>query len=453
MLRLAGEVCDGVRLHGFCTRRYLDEVVLPELRAGMARSGRARERFEISGGGFVATGPDEAAVAKMVEWVRYRVAFYGSTPSLLAGARGPRLRRSRPQAQRDVEGRAVGRDGREISDDVVRLFAAVGTHHELARRSSERFGGVTDTVALSGGYGMQPGHSSRADPGHPAHPERVQRLLDWVVARSDSAGDEPLQIPGKISTSLEATRVNQGDGTACSVEVGGLRHAEQLDHIDLILRSGAVVSGEQLQRQEVAKAGDRDPQPGQDLQRLGGFNDLELDSGRCKQDVEHAAGLAFTFRGEARGGEAPGGFLFHEREDAVAPSLERVDRLLGGLVTRDGDDEVDVPSETGLGPHRHGEAPDQRPSEAEVGHVEDSRAEDGLETVHSARRGQATGRPTASPNGAPGRSASQARTRASTSISVRPGWLRRIVCRFISTPVSNISSAARRRAAAASGEL
>ena len=41
----------------------------------------------------------------------------------------------------------------EISDDVVRLFAAVGTHRELARAVAERFGGVVDTVALSGGYG------------------------------------------------------------------------------------------------------------------------------------------------------------------------------------------------------------------------------------------------------------------------------------------------------------
>src|SRR5262245_50409734 len=71
MLRVAGELCDGVRLHGFCTRRYQDLVVMPELRAGMLTSGRAREHFEIAGGGFVATGPDEEAVAKMVEWVRY----------------------------------------------------------------------------------------------------------------------------------------------------------------------------------------------------------------------------------------------------------------------------------------------------------------------------------------------------------------------------------------------
>ena len=154
MLRLAGEVCDGVRLHPFCTRRYVDEVVRPQLGAGMARSGRAREHFEISGGGFIATGPDEAAVARMVEWVRARVAFYGSTP-----AYWPVL---------DVHGlgelgrklNVVSKAGQweqmtaEISDDVVRLFAAVGTHREIAGEIERRFGGAADAVAISGGYGV-----------------------------------------------------------------------------------------------------------------------------------------------------------------------------------------------------------------------------------------------------------------------------------------------------------
>ena len=42
----------------------------------------------------------------------------------------------------------------EISDDVVRLFAAVGTHRELAGEIERRFAGITDAVALSGGYGV-----------------------------------------------------------------------------------------------------------------------------------------------------------------------------------------------------------------------------------------------------------------------------------------------------------
>jgi hypothetical protein len=43
----------------------------------------------------------------------------------------------------------------EISDDVVRLFAAVGTHREIAQEIERRFGGVADAVAPSGGYGVR----------------------------------------------------------------------------------------------------------------------------------------------------------------------------------------------------------------------------------------------------------------------------------------------------------
>jgi probable F420-dependent oxidoreductase len=155
MLRLAGEVCDGVRLHGFCTRRYLDEVVMPEVRAGMTRSGRSRERFEISGGGFIATGADEEAVAKMLEWVRSRVAFYASTPAYWPVLEAHGLQDlGRKLNVMSKAGRWDAMAG-EVSDDVVRLFAAVAPHRDLAREIERRFGGVADAVALSGGYGVR----------------------------------------------------------------------------------------------------------------------------------------------------------------------------------------------------------------------------------------------------------------------------------------------------------
>src|SRR5271166_4966376 len=83
MLRVAGEVCDGVRLHPLCSRRYLEEVALPRIMEGMGRSGRSRANFDVFGGGFVVTGPDVKTVAEGMEWVRKRVAFYGSTRSYL----------------------------------------------------------------------------------------------------------------------------------------------------------------------------------------------------------------------------------------------------------------------------------------------------------------------------------------------------------------------------------
>ncbi|MGH7154515.1 MAG: TIGR03617 family F420-dependent LLM class oxidoreductase, partial [Acetobacteraceae bacterium] len=83
MLRVAGQVCDGVRLHPLCSRRYLEEVCLPKLEEGMRLGGRRREHFDIHGGGFVVTGPDEATVDAGMEEVRKRVAFYASTPAYM----------------------------------------------------------------------------------------------------------------------------------------------------------------------------------------------------------------------------------------------------------------------------------------------------------------------------------------------------------------------------------
>jgi probable F420-dependent oxidoreductase len=147
-LRLAGEVADGVRLHGFCTRGYLTDVILPKLQEGMAKSGRARAHFEITGGGFIATGADDAAVAKAVEVVRGRIAFYGSTPGYWPvlelhglGELGRELNAMSKAGQWDAM-------AARISDDVVRLFAAVGTHREIVAALAERFGGLSDALNL-----------------------------------------------------------------------------------------------------------------------------------------------------------------------------------------------------------------------------------------------------------------------------------------------------------------
>lgn len=147
-LSLAGEVADGVRLHPLCTRRYLEEVVLPRVSAQLAARGRRRETFEVAGGGFVATGPDDASVATVVEWIRYRVAFYGSTPAYWPvmelhglGDLGRKLNAMSKAGQWDHM-------AAEISDDVVRLFAAIAPYRDLAAEIGRRFAGV-DAISVS----------------------------------------------------------------------------------------------------------------------------------------------------------------------------------------------------------------------------------------------------------------------------------------------------------------
>ena len=148
MMKVAAEECDGVMLHGFCTRKYLQERIMPRLEKGLESAARSRDQFEISGGGFVATGPDDEAVQKLFEWVRMRIGFYGSTPSYwpvfeVHGLQelGLKLNEMSKKGQWDEM-------TKEISDDVVHLFAAVGRHDELVGALTDRFGGMTDIVGL-----------------------------------------------------------------------------------------------------------------------------------------------------------------------------------------------------------------------------------------------------------------------------------------------------------------
>jgi probable F420-dependent oxidoreductase len=149
MLRVAGEVCDGVRLHPLCSRRYLEEVAMPRIAEGMQRSGRNRAHFDVFGGGFVVTGPDEASVARGLESARKRIAFYGSTRSYLPilllhdlGELGQKLHAM------SLAGR-WGEMAAEVPDDVVRIFAACGTYGEIAKAIDARFGGLADSIELN----------------------------------------------------------------------------------------------------------------------------------------------------------------------------------------------------------------------------------------------------------------------------------------------------------------
>lgn len=149
MLRAAGRVADGVRLHPFCTRDYLETTVLPELRRGLDQSGRTRDQFTITGGGFVCTGPDDDAVATAVDWVRARIGFYGSTRSYWPVLEQHDLGELGQQLKHLSEHDGWDRMAGCVDDEVVRLFAAVGRHDEIADAIEERFGGISDGVGAS----------------------------------------------------------------------------------------------------------------------------------------------------------------------------------------------------------------------------------------------------------------------------------------------------------------
>ena len=148
MMRLAGQTCDGVRLHPFATRKYITEVALPEIESGLVKSGRDRSSFEVWGGGFVAIGADQKALTEAREDIRARIAFYGSTRTylpVLALHGWEDLGATLHQMSRQG---LWNKMAAEVPDHVVDEFSIIAPPDELIPRVRERFEGQTDTIAL-----------------------------------------------------------------------------------------------------------------------------------------------------------------------------------------------------------------------------------------------------------------------------------------------------------------
>jgi probable F420-dependent oxidoreductase len=141
-------LASGLRLHGFNTAEYLRDVIWPIVRDKAEAVGRPLDDFEMIGGGFIASGPDEEAVMAAREQMRRRVAFYGSTKAYepVFAHHGwqdlaPALRRLIAQGRWDDLHTLV-------SDEVLDRFCVSGTYETIAEQVRARLGGLTDRISL-----------------------------------------------------------------------------------------------------------------------------------------------------------------------------------------------------------------------------------------------------------------------------------------------------------------
>ena len=149
MVKLAGEVGDGVRLHPFCTRRYFDATIKPQIERGLAMSGKPRRHFEINGGGFIATGPDDETVEHMAEWVRYRIGFYASTPAYWPVLEAEGYADLEPKLNHMTKAGEWDQLAGAVPDALLQACTAIGRHDEITRVIERRFAGMSDTLQAS----------------------------------------------------------------------------------------------------------------------------------------------------------------------------------------------------------------------------------------------------------------------------------------------------------------
>ena len=148
MLRLAGELTDGVQLHSFCTDKYVADVVLPTVEDGAKRAGRSLRDVAITGGGFIVAETPGKDLDAQIAGLRQRIAFYASTRTYkpvmdVHGWGDVTLELHRLSLQGQWKEMAA-----LITDEMVDAFAVVGPHDALPSLIEKRFGGWASSVTL-----------------------------------------------------------------------------------------------------------------------------------------------------------------------------------------------------------------------------------------------------------------------------------------------------------------
>jgi probable F420-dependent oxidoreductase len=153
MCRLVGEAADGIHIHPFHTRRYIEETVGPAIVVGAVRRGRDPAAVTRVATLFVVTGRDAGEMERSAAAVRNRIAFYASTPAY--------------RAVLDLHGWAIGDEltamskrgewsmmGALVDDEMLETVAVVAPIDRIVQAIEERCEGTVDRLGLV--FGEEP---------------------------------------------------------------------------------------------------------------------------------------------------------------------------------------------------------------------------------------------------------------------------------------------------------
>lgn len=153
MLRMAGEVADGVHIHPIGEPGYIARHVLPNVAAGAAKAGRSPDDIAKIVPVMTIVGDTDEERANERELVRASMSFYGSTPNYAfiwdeAGFEGTTARLREKQKAGDIAGMAA-----QITDDHIAAFATESTWDGLADALVDKYAGIATRIVLYNALG------------------------------------------------------------------------------------------------------------------------------------------------------------------------------------------------------------------------------------------------------------------------------------------------------------
>src|SRR5271163_3100828 len=153
MLRMAGEVADGVHVHTLGVPGYLKRHVLPKVAEGAQKAGRSTSDIAIIVPVMTIVGDTDEERDKQREAVRTSMAFYGSTPNYAfiwdeAGFEGTTARIREKQKAGDFKGMAA-----QITDEHIATFATESSWDGLAAALAKKYAGIATRIVLYNAVG------------------------------------------------------------------------------------------------------------------------------------------------------------------------------------------------------------------------------------------------------------------------------------------------------------
>ncbi|MCV7260167.1 TIGR03617 family F420-dependent LLM class oxidoreductase [Mycobacterium shimoidei] len=148
MLRMAGEVADGVHIHPIAEPGYINRHALPGVAEGAAKAGRNPADIAVIVPAMTIVGDSDDERDRERERVRASLAFYGSTPNYAfiwdeAGFEGTTARIREKQKAGDFAGMAA-----QVTDEHVAVFATESTWDGLADALTAKYGDIATRLVL-----------------------------------------------------------------------------------------------------------------------------------------------------------------------------------------------------------------------------------------------------------------------------------------------------------------
>jgi len=154
MIRIAGEVAEGVFLHSLLTPAFLTEVLKPSWTAGLEnRAAPLHRPFETSAPVLVVTGRDETEMSEAAQSVRERIAYLGAKKAYRRVFDHHGWGHIHEKWVDMVErGDTAAQLGKLVDDDMLHALAIVAPPENVASAIAGRYEGLSDRASIMTPY-------------------------------------------------------------------------------------------------------------------------------------------------------------------------------------------------------------------------------------------------------------------------------------------------------------